>query len=37
MIDRAFVEKIWSLSGTDSAYLAEMMRVCLPTDTAVSD
>jgi geranylgeranyl pyrophosphate synthase len=37
MIDRAFVEKIWSLSGTDSAYLAEMRRVCLPMDTAVSD
>ena len=36
MIDQTLVEGIWSLSGVDPAYLAEMRRVCLPTGTAVS-
>ncbi|MCL4263620.1 MAG: polyprenyl synthetase family protein [Anaerolineae bacterium] len=36
MIDQALVEKIWSLSGAEPAYLAAMRRVCLPRDTAVS-
>lgn len=36
MIDKLLVEKIWSLSNTDPAYVAEMRRVCLPVETAVA-
>ncbi len=36
MVDQALVEKIWTLSGADPAYVAEMRRVCLPRDTAVT-